>query len=362
MNDIRVHVATGTIIKIVLILIAFYLLYILRDVVMLLIASVVIAAAVEPAAEWFIRHKIPRLPAVIIVYIAGLLALAGVFYFFIPPLISQVITFIQSIPTYVSQIDILNEGTHEALFGQLTSGVSLKNLLSQIQTIASGISGGVFQALSTIFGGILSFILVLVISFYLAAQDRGIENFLKLVSPGKSQKYVISLWTRAQTKIGLWLQGQLLLGLIIGVLVYLGLTVIGVPNALLLAVIAGLFELIPIFGPILAAIPAVLIGLTVSPTVALLVVGLYVIVQQFENYLIQPMVVQKVVGISPLIAIIALIVGAQLAGLLGVILSVPIAAVVMEFVGDVAKERNTEGANLAQEASHKKEPKKQKQS
>lgn len=342
MKDVKIHISVGSMINVVLVLVGFYLLYILRDVVMLLVASVIIAAAVEPATRWFLRFKIPRLPAVIIVYLIGLSALAGMFYFFVPPLVKQIVSFIQSIPLYIDQINILNPGTQQAIFGQLTQSMSLDDLLGRVQGVAQNVTGGLLQALSSIFGGILSFVLVLVISFYLSAQDRGVENFLKLVSPIKSQKYVISLWSRAQVKIGHWLQGQLLLGLIIGVLVYIGLLIIGVPNPLLLAVIAGLFELIPVFGPILAAIPAVLIGLTIDPTVALLVIGLYVIVQQFENYLIQPMVVQKVVGISPLIAIIALIVGAQLAGLLGIILSIPIAAIVMEFVSDIQKEKHVE--------------------
>ena len=136
------------------------------------------------------------------------------------------------------------------------------------------------------------------------------------------------------------MQGQLILGVIIGVLVYLGLTILGVKYALLLAVLAALFELIPLFGPILSAIPAVLIALTSGGlTLALFVVGLYLIIQQFENHLIYPLVVTKVVGVPPLLVILALIIGAQLAGFLGVILAVPAATVVQELVKDIQKNR-----------------------
>ncbi|MBL7045777.1 MAG: AI-2E family transporter, partial [Parcubacteria group bacterium] len=143
-----------------------------------------------------------------------------------------------------------------------------------------------------------------------------------------------------QFKIGRWMQGQLILAAIIGVLVYLGLTILGVKHALLLALIAALFELIPVFGPILASIPAIIIGFVDGgATIGLLVVGLYLIIQQFENHLIYPLVVTKVVGVPPLLVILALLIGAQLAGFLGIILSVPVAAAIQEFVKDLQENR-----------------------
>ena len=147
-------------------------------------------------------------------------------------------------------------------------------------------------------------------------------------------------------KIGKWMQGQLLLGVLIGVLVYLGLTILGVPYALLLAVLAALFELIPLFGPILASIPAIALGFLQSFSLGFMVVGLYVIIQQFENHLIYPLVVRKVVGVSPILVIISLIVGAKLAGFLGLILAVPIAAAIVEFTDDIQKDKLEEEKRL----------------
>ena len=146
------------------------------------------------------------------------------------------------------------------------------------------------------------------------------------------------------------MQGQLVLGVIVGVLVYLGLMILGVPYALLLAVLAGVFELIPVFGPILSAIPAIAVSVTHGGvTEGLLVLGLYVVVQQFEAHLIYPVVVKKVVGVPPLLVILSLIVGYQIAGFLGVLLSVPIAGAIQEFVSDIdrAKTRALAHARLA---------------
>jgi predicted PurR-regulated permease PerM len=191
-----------------------------------------------------------------------------------------------------------------------------------------------------VFGGVLSFVLILVFSFYFAMQEKGIEEFLAIITPAEYEKYVVGLWHRTQRKIGLWMQGQLILGLIVGILVYLGLTLIGVEHALVLAVLAGLFEIIPVFGPTLSAIPAVAIGFSGGGVgIGLFVVALYVIIQQFENHLIYPLVVTKVVGVPPLLVILALIIGAQVAGFLGILLAVPIAAAVQECVADLDQRR-----------------------
>jgi predicted PurR-regulated permease PerM len=176
-------------------------------------------------------------------------------------------------------------------------------------------------------------------------QEDGISKFLKVVTPPRHEKYIVDLWRRAQLKIGRWMQGQLLLALLVGILVYLGLTILGVKNALFLAFLAALFETIPLFGPILSAIPAVLSSYAdggVGST--LLVAGLYIIIHQFENHLIYPLVVKKIVGVPPILVILALLVGWELAGFLGLILSVPVATTLMEYFDDLqTRKMGTQG-------------------
>ena len=218
--------------------------------------------------------------------------------------------------------------------------------MRNISKTLSDTTGGVFTTLSAFFGGLTSFVLIIVFSFYFSVQETGVDDFLRVVTPIKEQAYVLNLWKRSQEKIGKWMQGQLILGIIVGILLYLWLVILGIPNALMLAVIAGLFELIPVFGQILAAIPALMIGFADGGVTALLLVaGLYLVVQQFEAHLIYPVVVKKVVGVPPLLVIIALIVGAKLAGFLGILLSVPIAAAIQEFVSDVERKKSKALAN-----------------
>ena len=131
------------------------------------------------------------------------------------------------------------------------------------------------------------------------------------------------------------MQGQLLLMVLVGVLVFLGLSILGVRHALVFAILAGLLELIPLFGPMLSSIPALMVGfLDGGVTMVFFIAGLYLIIQQFENHLIYPLVVNKVVGVPAMVVILSLVIGAELAGILGILLSVPIAAVLMELIND----------------------------
>ncbi len=194
--------------------------------------------------------------------------------------------------------------------------------------------------------------LIVILSFYLAVQEDGVGKFLKAIVPWKQEKYILGLWERSKTKIGLWMQGQLLLAAIIFVLVYLGLLLLGIENALLLAVLAGVLEIIPIFGPIIAGIPAVLIGFTQGGTsVALMVAGLFLIIQQFENQLIYPLVVKKVVGVPPMISILAILIGGELAGFLGVLISVPLATVIIELIDDLEERKIAQVREIKKSAS-----------
>lgn len=344
-QPINITITAGTIIKTIFILLMLYFAFIIKDLLLVILASVVIASSVEPGTRWFIKRGIPRVVAVLLIYVSVILLMAAILYFFLPPLIGDVSQFINTLPEYIESLALGAE--------QFYSTPTINNFLLDLKNsfsgndifsaVGGGLSGATFGFLTTasaIFGGVLSFVLIIVLSFYLAVQEDGVANFLRIIVPIQHEKYILDLWRRSQRKIGLWMQGQLVLGVIIGVLTYLGLSILGIENALLLAVIAAVFELIPVFGPILAAVPATMFGFIEGGlSLGLLVIGLYLIIQQFESQLIHPLVVKKIIGIPALIAIIALIVGAQIAGFLGILLSVPLAAVLMEYLNDVEKKK-----------------------
>jgi len=344
-KDISININSGTIIRTILFLLLLVFLYSFRDLVLIILTAIVIASSIEPLARWFIKRKIPRVLAVIFVYLGAVGIFVGLFVTFLPLILEETSNLSEAIPQYVNSVDLwpsINSSgfLSEKTVQSLTSNFSISEIVDGFKSTVNHTLSGFWQTVSSIFGGLLSFILIVVFSFYFAVQEYGIANFLKIVTPLRHEKYIISLWRRSQLKIGRWMQGQILLALFIGILVYLGLMILGVKYALLLAILAALAELIPLFGPILAAIPAVLISFIDGGTsLGLMVIGLYVIIQQFENHLIYPLVVKKVIGVPPLMVIIALLVGAQLAGFLGIIIAVPIAAVLMEFANDMEMQK-----------------------
>jgi len=338
-----IAITTDTIIRTVLILLAVWFLFALQELVLVLLTAVVIASAIEPAVARMQQWGLPRILSVLLVYVVLFVALFGIFYFFLPSLLSDLATFIASLPIYLEALNRLSAFDEFArVLGTKPPDLSSLDLMASIRGAAeaAGAFRNAFTAIASVFGGVLSFVLIIVFSFYFAVIETGVDDFLEIVIPRKHRAYALDLWRRSRHKIGLWMQGQVLLAVIVGVLVYLGLTILGVQHALLLAVIAALFEIIPVFGPILAAVPAVMLAFVDGGlTLGLLVIAMFVIVQQFENHLIYPLVVTRVVGVPPLLVILALIVGAQLAGFLGIVLSIPVVATIQEFVRDIRERR-----------------------
>ncbi|OGD42129.1 hypothetical protein A2193_03320, partial [Candidatus Azambacteria bacterium RIFOXYA1_FULL_42_37] len=326
-------------IKCAVIVIIVYALYMVSDFILVIIASVVIASAIEPAVAAAKKRNIPRLPAVLSVYLISALVFVGLFYFLLLPLAGEISSFIRTLTIYSNSITnggILSDLFRtQNLFGGFDTPVLIRELSAQLNSLSAFLSQGIFSGASLIFGGIFNFVLILVLSFYLVAQEDGVSKFLKMITPMQHERYVIGLWRRSQHKIGLWMQGQLLSSALMALLVYLSLLIIGVPHALLLAVLAGVFELIPLVGATLAAVPTIFIAYTWGGmSIALIVAGLYIVIQQLEGHLIYPLVVKKMVGIPPIISIVSLVIGGTLAGFLGVLISVPVAAALMEFISD----------------------------
>jgi predicted PurR-regulated permease PerM len=342
-RPIIVSITAGTVFKAIAVVGLILLLWNIRGLVLVLLTSIVIASAINPAATYFASKRIPRIVSVLFIYLAVIFGITALSAVFLPPLIDDFQQIRVELPTYIESLTngkIAQLPGYDAFLNSITNTGLTGEIFSKVTATFSGATVGVLATASSIFGGLFSFLLIVVISFYLAVQEDGVRDFLRVVTPAKQEAYVLDLWKRSQRKIGLWMQGQLILSVLVGALTLPLLLVLKVPNAVLLAIIAAVFELIPIFGPILAAIPAVAFALIAGgPSLGLLVAGMYIIIQQFENHLFQPLVVKKIVGIPALVAILALIIGAQIAGFLGMLISVPVAAAIMEYFSDVEKSK-----------------------
>jgi predicted PurR-regulated permease PerM len=225
------------------------------------------------------------------------------------------------------------------IVGALSGNFSLATLLSVSKAFVLNLSGGFFQILSVTFGSIFNFILIILLSFYLSIQEKGIENFLLIIVPAKYDDYVVDLWTRSSRKIGLWVKGQMLLGFVVGILIYLMLSLLGIEYALLLAIIAGIMEMVP-YGILVALIPTFAFSyLSNGFSSALMVTGAYIIIHEFDVFLFTPLIIKRIVGLSPIVIILAVVVGFELGGVWGAVLAIPVAVILMEFLSDVEKDK-----------------------
>jgi len=341
-KEIHISITPGTIFTTLFIIAGAYVFWLLRDLALLVLTAIVIASAIEPGVAFFIRHRIPRFLSALLVYVLVFGSVSALLYFLFPPIIADAAGFLSAMPKYLDTINSAAPFSNISGATGLSGGgpQSFVDTLLSLQSVFSATSGGVLQLFVTFFGGIFSLMLVIVLSFYFALQDTGVDDFLRMVMPVAYEEYSVDLWKRSQKKIGLWMQGQILLSVIVGILVYLGLLIIGIPYALVLSVFTAVAEIIPVFGSLIAGTAAAIVAYSSGGVpLGLIVAGLYVVVNQFEANLIYPLIVKKIVGVPPLLVIVALIAGYTLAGFLGVLLSVPVAAVILELITDFDKRK-----------------------
>lgn len=346
-NSSRISLSTGTLIRFFLIGIFLAALYYMLDVVLIVVASVILASAIEPAIVRLQRYRVHRVLAVIFVYLFLAVVFAALLIFFIPVVANDLVLLLNNLPQTFSLeslwAPVQSLGIHVGQTSIAPGTISVADFIHGLQTLVVGTSTSAFQTAALVFGGVFGLILIVVLSFYLAVQEEGVADFLRIITPIRHHVYVADLWRRSQRKIAYWLQGQLLLGVVVGVLVYLVLMVVGIPHALILALLAAVFEIIPVFGPIISSVPAILIAFADGGIgTGVLLIGLYIIIYQFESQLFYPLVVKKIVGISPIVVILALVIGAKLAGILGALIAVPISAALMEYVNDVERTKKEE--------------------
>jgi len=344
-NAISISITTGTMVRAILVILCVFLLWFLRDLALVVLTAIVIASFVESSVPYFRKVGINRVFGIVILYIISLLVLAGVFYLFAPLLITEIYNFSIFISTYIPGVSFLNYFQNEAFSGakdivnSLGSNFSLTTLFSVSKAFVLNLSGGIFQTLSIAFGSVFNFILIVLISFYLSIQEKGIENFLRIIFPIQHEDYVVDLWERSRRKIALWMKGQVVLGLVVAVLIYLILSLLGIEYALLLAIIAGVMEMVP-YGIWVALIPAFAFSyVSNGVSSALMVAGAYLIIHQFEVFLFAPLIIKKIVGLSPIVIILSALIGFELGGFWGLVLAIPVAVIIMEFLSDIEKNK-----------------------
>lgn len=317
-------VSTGTILKIAAVLLVLWFVYVVRDIIGIFFVALIFSSIIDPLADWLEARKVPRSVAVLIVYVIIFSILGLVIGLLVPPLVQEV----RDLASNFSAVwDRLVSGA--ALFREYSvqSGFS-KNIEQGLGTILSNLTqalGGAFSTIVGVFGGIVSFVFILVLTFYMVTQEDLLKRTFKILVPDNYQTFAFGILGKIQRKITAWVKGQLILSLSVGILSFVGLSIIGVNYALVLGIFAAITELVPYAGPFLGGTVAVFFALSQSASKAIFTIILFIIVQQLENNILVPKVMQRAVGLNPIVSILALIIGMRLAGIPGALFAIPVA-------------------------------------
>jgi len=327
----KVDISYKTVVFAVFFVIGLWFLYLIKDIILSLFVAFILMSALRPFVEKLEKYRVPRGLSIGIIYILVIFIISFIGSVIFPPLVNETTKLFKTISPVgglpIFYQEILN---------------FFKNLNFDAFTKISPYSGNVMDLVRTIiaiFDSIVSTLGLFVFTFYLLLERKYLSNILGSFLGEASAKRGVEIVTRVEDRLGSWVRGQILLCLAVGILSFIGLTILNIPYALPLALIAAILEIVPIIGPIISGIPAVLIALATSPGMALIVVLLYFIIQQIENNLIVPNVFNKIVGLRPVLTIIALMIGGKLMGIGGVILSIPTVLVIQTIIQEVIKDR-----------------------
>jgi len=320
----KIEISHKTIIFTAIFIAAVWFVIQIREILFLLFISFILMAALRPTVDWFEKRGIPSILSILCIYILVFgvfgISLVGT----IPSLVVQFVHFTQALPSFVSRI-------------MPYWNVDLNAFSQQIAPLSQNL----VKLTVSIFSNIVTIVTVLVFTFYLLLERKRTEQLLESFMSEELAKRVSTVLNNIELRMGSWVQGQFILMVVIGVLAYIGLLLLRIDFALPLAILAGIMEIVPTVGPIVSAIPAIIIGLAISPIMALSVLILYFIIQQLENTLVVPFVMKKSVGLPPLLTILSLMIGAKLAGIAGAVLAVPVVLVIQEILHEILSKPKT---------------------
>lgn len=290
--------------------------YLLKDILLVIFIAYIIVAALSPVVDFLKRRGAPRSIAVLVTFFTTVLLFLLLIAPLVPFFISQILQLSKSFPIYLQQAaSIIGLQLNVRDFGQIFTP-------QQLGSNAFALAGGVF-------GGFFTVVTTIAISFYLLLYYDAAKKNIANLFPKSYRDKSIAIIDQVNSKLGAWLQGQFLLSLSIGLITFGILTALQMPFALPLAVLAGLFEIVPTVGPIIASIPAIIVAFTISPNMALIIIATYIVIQLLENHLLVPRIMQRAVGLNPVVVIIGVIVGERLLSIPGALLSVPFISLVV---------------------------------
>jgi predicted PurR-regulated permease PerM len=316
----------------VLVLFGFWLLYQFYEVVFTLFIAIVIGTVIRPAVIWLHQRGLPRIAGVILVYLLLLALLVSFLLLLFPLIFEQGTTIAAAMPGYYHSLREWMGSYPNPLLARLNEFLPSALLNPKpveqtgVEVMASAEQALIYVTLAA--DNIFTAIVTLVLAFYWTLDGPRIIQSLLLLIPQDQRESIRELILAMETKVGFFIIGQGILCLVIGIMSLVAYLLIGLPNALVLALIAGTLEAVPMVGPLLGAIPALLVALSIAPDKLIWVIVATVVIQQLENNLLVPRVMSKAVGVNPFVSLLAIFAFSSLFGIVGALMAIPIAAIV----------------------------------
>lgn len=326
----RVILAT---LVVLLVVAGFLLLYRFRTIVLIVFASLVVSMAMAPAVNWLHRHRLPRSVSVIVIYLVLLVLLIGFIVLLVPPIVEQLNATVPKLESYYLNLKAALVSSPLLVVRQIAAQMPAQiNLMPTLAAPATDGAldavGQVLNATGAILNGLFTLTALLLIGFYWTLEGEHALRTLLLPLPGDQRESAHDILKEIETRVGGYVRGQGFLALVVGAAALVVYLVIGLPAALAVALLAGLFELIPVLGPTLGAIPAVLVAFAYDPSKVIWVIVATALIQLVENNLLAPRVMHKTVGVNPVVTLLAIVAFGALFGFAGLLLAIPMAAVI----------------------------------
>ena len=335
-NEKLLDISWGTIFKIFVAVISFYILYQIRDILVWFVFALIISVLFNPAVNFLRKLKIPRSLAVLFVYTAFFGILTLIIYFTVPLFISEIKQFSQILPQYFERISPPLKGLKIEAFQDIeTFFNALGEILNKIITNIANI-------LFVIFGGIFATIFILTLAIYISLNEKGIEKSILIFFPKKYEANILSIWERCQKKVSGWFLTRILACLFVGVVSFVVFLVFNTPYPFSLGLLAGVLNFIPIVGPLITGIFIFVIISLENISKAIFVIIAFTLIQQVENNIFTPLISKRFVGLPPILVLMSLAIGGILWGFLGAILAIPLAGILYEFLKEFLEKRKSE--------------------
>jgi len=319
--------------KLALLVVCLYVLYLVKDIIIWFIFALVISILFNFLIDGLQKRRVPRIISTTFLYL-GFFALLGFFiYKTAPILLYEIQDFVANLPLYLKKISPFFEKLG------ITSFKSSKVFMGSLQASLNNAGGSFSNALASIFGGAASTVLVVAMAFFISLERQFVEKIISAFSPPKYKKYLFGLWRRSKKKVSGWFVTRLIGIAFVGLGMYVILMILNVKYAFILALIAGVLDLLPFIGPLVAGVALFAVVSLISFPQAVFVILAFFIIQEIENHILFPIIFKKLIGLSPVLVLVAFAIGGELWGAAGAILGIPLAGVIYEIIKDYLAKR-----------------------